>query len=106
MALVNVSQARRAGLRTFGDPVLYQPATGTPFQVPLAVFTAPFEAIELGGGEASVSTGTPTLGVDLADFPSAPAIGDTLVREGVTWRVSDVQRDGQGGATLRLQRFD
>jgi hypothetical protein len=107
VALIDVSQARRAGLRTFGDPVLYRPASGAPeFTVPLAVFTAPFEALELGAGEASISTGAPMLGVELSDFPGPPIAGDTLVRAGVTGRVTDVQRDGQGGASLRLQRFD
>lgn len=106
MALVDVSVARKAGLETFGDSVVYSPAAGGSFTVPLAVYTGPVDTFEIGSGEASVSSTSPTLLVDLGDFPAPPLIGDTLVRDGVTWRVSDVQRDGQGGATLRLQRFD
>lgn len=108
MALVDVSAARRAGIETFGDPVLYQPAGGEPFELPLAVYMAPLETFDIGGGEAVASTTAPTLGVNLSDFPEGvePAVGDTLVREGITWRVADVQFDGVGGAKLPLHRFD
>lgn len=108
MALVDVGAARRAGIETFGDPVLYQPAGGVAFTLALAVYMAPPETFDLGSGEAVASTTAPTLGVNLADFPEGvePKVGDTLVRQGVTWRVADVKRDGEGGATLPLHRYD
>jgi hypothetical protein len=54
--------------------------------------------------ESVVSTVGPALGVSLADFPAEPVKGDTLVREGLTYRVDDIQPDGEGGADLILHR--
>lgn len=59
--------------------------------------------VNLGRG-APVSTNHPTLGIILADLAVRPAKGDTAEISGTTYRVIDCQEDGEGGASLRLQK--
>lgn len=113
--LARLDLARRAGLDSFGEPVTYAPAVGGPFTV-TAVWRGPQQAVSVGGGDVTVSSTAPAFGVDLGDFVEAghaayiasgdPKVlaGDTLTRDadGQTYRVDDVQPDGQGGATLIL----
>lgn len=90
----------------FGDAVSYTPATGGPAFPVVGVFMAPHEAIDVGA-PTGISTTAPVLGVDLPDFllrkvaaghtETPPTQQDTLVREGLTYRVIDVKPDSEGG---------
>lgn len=106
--LVDVGQARRAGITQFAGLVLYEPvAGGGPFDV-YAVWTGPNDLVEIGA-PAQVSTTSPQIGVDLADLAALgidPAVGDVVTRAGIRYRVDDVQPDGEGGADLILHRVD
>jgi len=52
--------------------------------------------------ETAFSGSLPTLDVILSDLSQAPKQGDTLVLNGTTYEVSDVQLDGLGNALLAL----
>ena len=115
MPLARLDLARRAGLTQFGGPVSYTPAAGGPAFEVFGVFSTPHVLVELPGAETQVTTAAPVLGVDLPDFvlrkvaaghpATGPADRDTFVRDGVTWRVVDVQPDTEGGGlNLNLHR--
>lgn len=86
---------------TFPSDVIYTPAsTGTP--VPLTgVFNAAKQVLTEAGSEGSTTSTRPTLWIRLADVSVAPAQGDTFeLDSGVSYKVTDVQVDGAGGAEL------
>jgi hypothetical protein len=76
---------------------------GAPVSI-YGVFNAPNMDINLQAG-AVVQSVEPSFGVRLADLPAAPDSGDTLVINGVTYRINNVDEDGQGGAKLILGKI-
>ena len=89
--------------RTEGAPVIaYAPVAGDPL-VLVAVFDAVGTVVDLATGVAQ-RTNVPSLGVVLADFATPPRPGDSVDIDAVNYKVSDVELDGQGGATLLLRR--
>jgi hypothetical protein len=85
-----------------GAPVVVYTCAG---QAPVtidAVFDAAHQAVDLATGE--LSDLGPVLGIRVSDLPVAPEQDDTLTINGVAYAVSDVQVDGQGGATLPLRK--
>lgn len=78
--------------------ITYQPYGGDPFDL-VAVFSADGVRVELSSGVAQESS-APRLGVRLADFDTPPAQGDEWRVGGVTYRVVEITRDGEGGAEL------
>lgn len=113
MGLARLDLARQAGLTQFGEPVTYSPQAGGTIGI-TGVWRGEHIAVELGAGETELTSVAPALGVDLAEFVAQghaafissgdheDLIGDTLVRAGRTYKVSDVKADGQGGAELIL----
>ena len=87
---------------TFGESVTHTPADGGDAQTVTGVFANQHVAVLQGGVE--VVTTRPTLGIKLSDFDSEPVQGDTLTINSVTYKVSEVDKDGEGGATLILHR--
>lgn len=86
---------------TFGSTVTYTPASsGTPETI-AGVFNAKTLVVEDG---LAVLVDQPTLGVKLADFSDEPRVGDTCVVNAVSYKVGHVDKDGEGMATLNLQR--
>lgn len=55
------------------------------------------------GGEGSVSTTAPVLGVRMADLAVEPLQGDEITIGGRVWEIVDPRPDGQGGAKLILE---
>lgn len=91
--------------RVFGEQVTYQPAAGGSFEITAIVATS-YVGIDADTG-AQVSTNSPVASVKLTDFdPHAvtPAIDDQVTVRGNLFRVDDVRKDGEGGATLFLKR--
>tara|TARA_R110002074_G_scaffold253081_2_gene425070 strand:- start:16479 stop:16814 length:336 start_codon:yes stop_codon:yes gene_type:complete len=66
------------------------------------VFDAAHELVEMGG-EGPVSTTGPVLGIRLSEFTVPPVEANEVVIDGATYRINDVQPDGQGGAKLMLK---
>ena len=95
------AMVRREVLGTLGCDVVYQPKGGAPVTV-RAVHRGPHEAMRFDPIE--ISTTSPSLLVDLAQLGVAPKKGDTVVIGTDTWRVTDVQPDGEGGALLSIAR--
>ena len=98
---IDLGPLQRACRDTWGDSVTYTPvATGTP-----ATITGVFEMqTYVAEGGTPVLSSVPVLGVVLADLAAAPRIGDGVVVNAVSYKVADVQNDGQGMAALTLQR--
>lgn len=85
---------------TFGETVSYTPAGGSAESI-TGIFNAKTQVVEDG---LPVILDQPNLGVVLADLSSAPRVGDTVVVRGVSYRVSNVENDGEGGSVLSLQK--
>ncbi len=90
-------------LGTFGQTVVYTPASGTPVTI-TGVFDKEATAIDLGGGMPAVSSVSPVLLIKLSDLVAKPAKGDRVTVAGTNYRMIDSEEDGQGGSKLRLQK--
>lgn len=88
----------------FGEPIVYYPATGSPFSINGAFYNAYSEMTFSAEYGTEISTTFPAAGVASADFSSPPAQGDTLevVRTGKTYKVRVPRPDGKGGIFLVL----
>lgn len=56
--------------------------------------------------EEIISTNKPGVGVNLNDFEVIPVQGDEFFIQGIWFRVTDKQEDGQGGAVLLLNKVN
>lgn len=93
-----------AAMSTFGETVTLKP--GLEHQQDLrAIFRASHAQVDLGQG--GISTVDPELSLRLADVRGpAPRQGDEVLVRGKRYRVGDVQPDGEGGVTMKLQRLE
>ena len=95
-------QALRRTLKSpgaFGEPVTYRYAAGGEDEI-LGIFRRTHTEADAEG--VLIMTTTPNIKVDLVDLSSDPAQGDEVVYGGAQFRVSAVETDGNGGATLLL----
>lgn len=98
-----------ACIETFAIDTTYTPPSGSPAAV-RGVFDRPSQdvAFALGGGELpmAVASFRPTLGVKLASLPGGVAVRGATVGPigGLTFKVAEIVEDGQGGASLVLER--
>ena len=94
----------------FGEQVTYTSAGGGTIGI-TGVFNDGFFSgrSEMEGADwgnpGGVTTEQPVLGVQLSQFPIAPAQGDLALVRGTTYAVRQVQPDGNGGAVLLLNQF-
>lgn len=81
------------------DEVTYTPLNGQPKTV-----SGAFDKGYLGDetGSIVIPSSQPMFSAIKADFPS-PARDDTILFDGVTYRVHEVQPDGYGWVTLMLE---
>lgn len=91
-------------MTVFARSVTYTPPDGWPTEQ-RGVFDRAHEVVQSAANGADYSTLAPVLSVRLAEWSSAPVQGGTLSIDGETFRVWDVQPDGQGGADLVLKRL-
>lgn len=84
-------------------PATYTPSVGSPVEIE-GVYDAPDHSSD-PQSTAAFDTVAPRLGIRLADLALPPDAGDTLVVNGLTYRVIGVEEDGQGGAELVLNRL-
>lgn len=88
---------------TFGEPATYTPSGGSPVEV-LGIYDDLYEAVDPQTGAIITST-QPVLGIKDDHLPDPPQQDDTVTVRGVTYRVKEVQTDGQGGSKLFLHRL-
>jgi hypothetical protein len=96
-----LAKADRAVLKQ-GDAVRYTPSEGAAVDV-LGIFGAPY--VRATAGEPGVVSSGPTVFLRLEDLPSDPEDDDaTITVSGVDYRITEPQKDGQGGVLLNLHR--
>jgi hypothetical protein len=92
------------GIETFKTEVTYHSISAQAFYSAQGVFDAAHLVVSLRD-DLDYSTVNPVLGVSLAQLETVPAQGDEIILPaGATYRVSDIQPDGQGGALLILEK--
>lgn len=97
-----LAAADRAALQHLGGAVRYAPTAGTPVDVE-GIFDAAF--VRADAGQAGVVTSGPAVFLRLADLPSDPETDDPAITiAGVTYRVHEPRKDGQGGVLLLLHQ--
>jgi hypothetical protein len=97
-----VDRALKTAIGAFKSSATYTRALAPSSPIVLnGVFDVPHQSVDPQTGVPVQST-QPRFGIRLADLPAVPASGDQLVRAGVTYRVLEVEEDGQGGAELIL----
>lgn len=98
---------------TFGVPVTYipsvekRPLLGGVAQELFGIFDEAREMVSLmGGGSGGMEAVVPRPVVELreADITITPLEGDTVVVNEITYRILEVQPDGQGAVVLVLNR--
>lgn len=97
------SMIQGQALASFGQPVTYLAVSGSSFSL-TGIFDRSSTELNLGPG-APISSTHPTLSIRLSDLlPLKPVRGDQIQIGLTIYKVIDVQEDGQGGASLRLQK--
>jgi len=91
-------------IRVFGEEVSYKPLSGGSYTL-YAVFDRNFEQVD-PDTQVIVASNVPMLGVNLNEMHEEPEQGDQVEIIDETFRVVDSQEDGQGGASLILQKVD
>jgi len=92
----------------FGEPAVFQPVVGAPFDIH-GTFHEAYKSVDLVGG-MGVTSEMPALGVQLSEFLIHPlqkdrvAITATALHGGGTYAVKEVQPNGLGAAVLLLNR--
>jgi hypothetical protein len=98
---MDFSLAQDAALGAFGIDVTITPAGGVA-TAGRGIFRSAHQEIDPGTG-AVVLVDQPTLDVKLDEVPNgAIARGDLVAINGTDYRVTEVRKDGEGMASLRL----
>ena len=97
-----VDSVLKKATATFGEECKFFPKEGGCF-VLNGIFDNTYEAID-PDTEQVLSGNQPALGVNLNDVKFKLKQGCEVELRNTRFKVSDVQKDGQGGAVLRLQR--
>lgn len=88
----------------FGTTADYTLAAGGTTSDIAGILNNPFRDVDMGGGPSTADT-SPTFVCRSADLPGGAAggaAGDTVVIDGTTYRVIELQPDGAGMTTLIL----
>mgnify|MGYP000727945553 CR=1 FL=1 len=98
-----VDRVLGVALSKFGESVTFLPPSPASSFTGKGIFTAAHKEVDPNAG-AVISTNEPVLGVRLSDFATIPDNSWRVTVREVTYRVVDRQDDGEGGATLFLQK--
>ena len=90
-------------MRVFARAVTYTAPGGEPVER-RGVFDREHEIIKTAADGSDYSTVMPVLGIRFADWAEAPKQGGTIQIGSETFRITDPQPDGQGGANLILRK--
>ncbi len=85
--------------KSLGIAATYTPTVGDPVAIKGVFGNAHVEV----GSNPPISLVAPVLTIQLSDLESDPANGDEVTVRGIDYRIIDVQKDGEGGASLVLQ---
>ncbi|MDX2150911.1 MAG: hypothetical protein SFV54_09265 [Bryobacteraceae bacterium] len=96
MASTPFAALNRTCVKSFGEPITYQPATGTAFSVTGILQKDSDE-------ERHQDAVYARLFVNLADFATPPVQGDEATVDGKTYKVFEVLTDPTFGAWLALR---
>jgi len=100
-----VDRALKVQTRVFGEEVKFYPKTGGIVLIN-AVFDSAFQAVD-PDTEDLISANQSMLGVNLNDIRGNEVFKDEVFEvRGTRFKVIDVQEDGQGGATILIQKMD
>lgn len=90
----------------FGEPVTYLPASGGQITITGIFDDAFLKEVMFEDASTGVTEISAVLGVQISQFPAAPAQNDrlTIVRTGATFVVREARLDGHGAAKLLLSR--
>lgn len=99
-----VSRVLNLGKKNFGEVVTFYPKAGGSFEI-TGIFDNEYQAVD-PDTEQVISATQPTLGVNLFDFSTDPAVDDQVQIRNVRYKIIDPRPDGQGGATLILHRVN
>jgi hypothetical protein len=89
-------------VNVFGEDVKYRSKSGGSVKI-RGVFDHTFEFVDPNTNTV-VSSNAPRLGIKLADLPFKPLQGDTVQIGSTLYKVVDALEDGQGGASLHLNK--
>jgi len=89
----------RACLTAFGRDIVFLPKSGGQAQV-RAIFERTVQAEDASPGVYAVMFVRP------ADLRSAPVRGDSVLVDGVVYKIFDIEADSSGGAVLKLRKAD
>ncbi len=98
---VDFGPMQEACRETFGETVSYTPAGGEATSV-TGVFN--LRSQELSAEGVVINALRPNLGIKTDDLEDEPAQGDTVSVRGVTYKVAEVEDDGEGWTVLYLHR--
>ncbi|MBI4909913.1 MAG: hypothetical protein HY820_40215 [Acidobacteria bacterium] len=93
-SLMNTLNA--AALGAFGRPIAYLPLSGEPLNVRAIVQTG-------RRSEESAPGTCVLLFLRLADLPTPPERGDEARIDGASYKVFEIEADGEGGVTVALR---
>lgn len=100
-----INAARDVAVETLGIPFTYIDKDGAETQVEAGIFFNDFIAEPFAGDGPGVTNSAPVLGISLADLPVDPEDDDgEVIVNGQRYIVRVVQKDGQGGARLVLEK--
>lgn len=91
-------------INVFGERVYYKPLKGGSYYLQ-AVFDRNFEQVD-PDTQVVIASNVPILGVNLNNMFGKPENGDEVKILDEFFRVVDSREDGQGGASLVLQKVD
>lgn len=87
---------------TFGGDCIHAPEN-FPRQTFEGIWSEVYITADVDTG-LQISTADPNIGVRLSDFNRQPKNGDTIIRKGIYYQIRALEPDGEGGATLVLEK--
>lgn len=90
-------------VETFRTDATYRSTSRNFYYPARGIFNARYLSVEIRDG-LEYSTVRPALDVSLAQLETVPTPGDEIIIGEVTYRISDIQFDGEGAALLILEK--
>lgn len=88
----------------FGGNLTHVPIIG-PAQIFKGIWSNTYLSVDPTEG-IQVMSSDPNVGIRLSDFAREPRKDDKIIRGSETYFIRSIERDGEGGATLVLEKVD
>lgn len=92
-----------ACLSEFGSQVIFTDNTDQSHTLE-GIYSDEYQGVDPESGFDIISS-IPNLGIRVADWPKVPEEGEQIVHNGNTYRVRHPELDGEGGATIFLDKI-